>query len=78
MGLTVLPNPTSPETKAKFKRKAPKELFEFAADYAGDLDKAFALWEAVYAGVVEAGDEKLGVKEKAVFDETDAWAKDLR
>ena len=75
MGLTVLPNPTAAETKANFKRKAPKELFEFASDYAGDLDKAFALWDAVYAGVVEAGDL---VKERAVFDEADAWLKDLR
>jgi hypothetical protein len=75
MGLTVLPEPTSAETKKKFKNKAPKELFEFASDYAGDLDKAFALWDAVYAGIIEAGDL---VKERAIFDEADAWLEDLR
>jgi len=50
-------------------------LFEFASDYAGDLDKAFALWDAVYAGIIEAGDL---VKERAIFDEADAWLEDLR
>jgi hypothetical protein len=75
MGLDTSENPTSKATKADWKQRAPRDLFEFALDLEGDIDKAFALWDAVYAGVKEAGDL---VKDRRVFDETDKWLKDLR
>jgi hypothetical protein len=53
-----------------------KESFKYAQNYAGDLQKAFGLWDAVYAGVKAAPRDL--IKDKSPFDEADKWMGDTK
>lgn len=57
------------------KTRGTQELFVYSKDYPGDIDRAFALWDAVYKGIQVAGDM---FPERQVFDEANAWLADLR
>jgi hypothetical protein len=52
------------------------ESFKYALDYASDINKAFSLWDAIYAGVnsVEADE----IKDKKAFDEANKWLSEMR
>lgn len=69
------PNPPSPETKKNVKVRGAQELFIYSKDYAGDIDRAFYLWDAVYKGIQVAGDM---FPERQVFDEANTWLAGLR
>jgi hypothetical protein len=69
-------SPVNAASKARAKDSA-KKMFSFATDFEGDLDKAFRLWDAVYAGVKEAGNLIDG-EDRQVFDEANKWVADLR
>lgn len=56
-------NPTSPETRAEVKAKG-KEWFQHSESFAGSLDIAFRLWDAVYKGTQSTGRE---------FNDTKLW-----
>jgi Temperature dependent protein affecting M2 dsRNA replication len=78
MGLAAESTPTAPETKARFKKRAPKDLFEFCLDYPGDMNKAFGLWDAIAAGIAEAGPNVAGRENVRLFQEVDGWVKEWR
>lgn len=69
-------NTINPASKAQAKDSA-RKMFSFATDFAGDLEKAFNLWDAVYAGIKEAGN-LIGSDDRQVFDEANKWLADLR
>ncbi|EAW13089.1 MKT1 family protein [Aspergillus clavatus NRRL 1] len=52
--LPLQADPTSPEARAEVKSKG-KEWFQHSDSFAGNLDKAFKLWDAVYKGTQNAG-----------------------
>jgi hypothetical protein len=45
--LAMNPDPTSEETKSQAKAKGPGEWFPHSVDFAGDLQIAWKLWDAV-------------------------------
>lgn len=47
-------NPESEEVKEEVKERGPRSWFPHAEDFRGDLERAFQLWDAVYAGVKTA------------------------
>ncbi|KAA6408456.1 MAG: hypothetical protein FRX48_07538 [Lasallia pustulata] len=61
-------DPTSETTRAEMKAKGP-EWCQYC-DFAGSLDDAFDLWDAVYKGVKTAGAE---IKDQGMWDEVDRW-----
>ncbi|KAI9667560.1 MAG: hypothetical protein M1821_000376 [Bathelium mastoideum] len=63
-------NPTSPSTRDAVRKKGSEEWFPHCIDYAADLDRAFKIWDAVYAAVKDSGDL---VKEKKFWRNTDEW-----
>ncbi|KAL9073520.1 MAG: hypothetical protein Q9157_004725 [Trypethelium eluteriae] len=64
------PDPTSPATRDATRQKGSTEWFPHSIDYPGDLEKAFKIWDAVYAAVKDSGDL---VKERKYWRETDEW-----
>ena len=40
-------DPTSPSAREAVRQKGPAEWFPHSVDYAGDLEKAFKIWDAV-------------------------------
>lgn len=71
----------SDEPKAEKTHKEAKEhsqniVFVHAQDFAGDIDRALGVWDAVYKGVSRAGDGL--TKHKGLFDEVNTWLADLR
>jgi hypothetical protein len=72
MALTDDEKPTSSAARARCKAKVPEENFRFALDFKGDLEKAFNLWDAVFAGVKEATDDMIGgPEERKIWQEVD-------
>jgi len=63
-------DPTSAETKDAMKEKGAKIFIPHSVDFPGDLESAWAIWDAVYAGVKAGG--KL-FKDSEVFAEVDEW-----
>jgi len=53
-----------------------KESFKYAQNYAGDLQKAFGLWDAVYEGVKAAPSDL--IKDRKPFEEADKWMGDMK
>ncbi|KAF1937930.1 hypothetical protein EJ02DRAFT_40233 [Clathrospora elynae] len=47
-------NPTSPETKARVLTTASERYFPQALDIAGDLKRAFELWDAIYGAIPDS------------------------
>ncbi|EON70012.1 hypothetical protein W97_09278 [Coniosporium apollinis CBS 100218] len=75
--LQKYPDPTSAEARAASKGKAPKDYFPHAIDLSRDLDSAFLLWDAVYAGMKKAVEHKL-VKEGSMWDDVNKWLANRR
>ncbi|KAI9816836.1 MAG: hypothetical protein M1827_001481 [Pycnora praestabilis] len=67
--------PTSDAAKDKIKTKGAQEWFPHSVDFAGDLAKAFRLWDAVYSGVKTAGKE---VRGSSIWAEADEWLRERR
>jgi len=82
--LDELPNshptdPTSAEAREDVKRKGPKEWFPYALDFAGDLERAFTLWDALYMGLKVACEEGLSTGRSAgEWAAIDAWVQARR
>ncbi|EKG16520.1 DNA repair protein [Macrophomina phaseolina MS6] len=70
--LHIQPDPTTPEAKASTKTRAARDWFPESLDLSGDLDIAFKLWDAVYAGVKKASQAGL-VRDGAMWDEVNKW-----
>jgi hypothetical protein len=68
--LTVHEDPTSQEAKDAVLETASKRYFPQCVGLPTDLNVAFSLWDAVYAGVKASGNL---VKERKVWDEVDEW-----
>ncbi|KAJ5558555.1 XPG N-terminal, partial [Penicillium sp. DV-2018c] len=72
--LPLQANPTSPEARSEVKAKG-KEWFQHSESFTGNLDLAFKLWDAVYAGTQSAGKE---FKEAKFWDEANKWLAERR
>ncbi|KAF2396824.1 hypothetical protein EJ06DRAFT_533556 [Trichodelitschia bisporula] len=68
-------DPSAPETKKAAKTKGSQVLFLYSLDYAVDIDKAFALWDAVYKGLKTAGDM---FPHQTVFDDANEFLSKMR
>lgn len=73
--LCSLEDPSAPETKKRAINRNNERIFSYVTDYAGDLQKVFSLWDAVYSAL-KTGDELF--EEKRLFDQTDQWLSALR
>jgi len=82
--LDELPNahpsdPTSAEAKENVKKKGPKEWFPYALDFAGDLERAFKLWDALFAGLKIAEKQGLSTgKSKEEWEGVNEWVQGRR
>ncbi|GAB7354163.1 hypothetical protein MBLNU459_g4718t2 [Dothideomycetes sp. NU459] len=76
--LAAQDQPTSAGARASVKAKGKGEWFPHAVDFAGDLEKAFTLWDAVYAAVVVAPNNVASAKDKKMWEEVNAWLADRR
>jgi hypothetical protein len=63
------------ESKSQVKQRIQKDIFIYAEDYAADIDKAFQLWDAVYAGVKASGNQ---IKDRKSFEEANDWLSFIR
>ncbi|KAJ5783035.1 XPG N-terminal [Penicillium paradoxum] len=72
--LPLQANPTSPEARSDVKAKG-KEWFQHSESFTGNLDLAFKLWDAVYAGTQGAGKE---FKEAKFWDDANKWLAERR
>lgn len=72
--LPLQPNPTSPEARTEVKSKG-KEWFQHSESFTGNLDLAFKLWDALYKGTQNAGNELKDVK---LWSDANAWLSERR
>ncbi|CAI7584445.1 unnamed protein product [Penicillium glandicola] len=72
--LPLQANPTSPEARADVKAKG-KEWFQHSESFIGNLDLAFKLWDAVYAGTQSTGKE---FKEAKFWEDANKWLAERR
>ncbi|KAJ5932368.1 hypothetical protein N7516_006857 [Penicillium verrucosum] len=72
--LPLQANPTSPEARADVKAKG-KEWFQHSESFIGNLDLAFKLWDAVYAGTQSTGNE---FKEAKFWGDANKWLAERR
>ncbi|KAJ5496742.1 DNA repair protein (XPGC) [Penicillium fimorum] len=72
--LPLQANPTSPEARADVKAKG-KEWFQHSESFIGNLDLAFKLWDAVYAGTQSTGQE---LKEAKFWEDANKWLAERR
>ncbi|KAK4870601.1 hypothetical protein LT330_004949 [Penicillium expansum] len=72
--LPLQANPTSPEARADVKAKG-KEWFQHSESFVGNLDLAFKLWDAVYAGTQSTGKE---FKEAKFWEDANKWLAERR
>ncbi|KAL1953984.1 hypothetical protein VTO42DRAFT_1870 [Malbranchea cinnamomea] len=66
--------PTSPAVRAEVKAKG-KEWFQHSIDFAGNLDMAFRLWDAVYRVSQTVGKE---IKDAKFWQDANAWLRERR
>ncbi|KAG9961067.1 PIN domain-like protein, partial [Aureobasidium melanogenum] len=71
--LSAQSEPTSEASRQAVKTKGANEWFPHATDFQGDLQRAFALWDSVYAAVASAPETLVAAKDKKVWEEADAW-----
>jgi hypothetical protein len=64
-------DPTSPATKSRVLETASQRYFPQSVDFAGDLKKAFELWDAIYEGVRSGS--ALPEATRKMWAETDEW-----
>ncbi|KAK4998773.1 hypothetical protein LTR66_002073 [Elasticomyces elasticus] len=62
-------SPTELETRNSIKEKGAREWFPHVPDFSGDLDRAFILWDAVYAGVKAADGSLISQNVKNLWGE---------
>ncbi|KAF7530657.1 hypothetical protein PCG10_000166 [Penicillium crustosum] len=72
--LPLQANPTSPEARSDVKAKG-KEWFQHSESFIGNLDLAFKLWDAVYAGTQSTGKE---FKEAKFWEDANKWLAERR
>ncbi|KAJ6139665.1 XPG N-terminal [Penicillium samsonianum] len=72
--LPLQANPTSPEARADVKAKG-KEWFQHSESFIGNLDLAFKLWDAVYAGTQSTSKE---FKEAKFWEDANKWLAERR
>ncbi|CAG8920747.1 unnamed protein product [Penicillium salamii] len=72
--LPLQANSTSPEARADVKAKG-KDWFQHSESFTGNLDLAFKLWDAVYAGTQNAGRE---LQETKLWDDANKWLSERR
>ncbi|KAJ6184600.1 XPG N-terminal [Penicillium mononematosum] len=72
--LPLQANPTSPEARADVKAKG-KEWFQHSESFIGNLELAFKLWDAVYAGTQSTGKE---FKEAKFWEDANKWLAERR
>lgn len=65
-------DPTSPETKARVLETASQRYFPQSLEFAGDLNIAFALWDAIFEGV-NSGGNVVPESTKKLWNETNEW-----
>ncbi|KAF2126461.1 PIN domain-like protein [Dothidotthia symphoricarpi CBS 119687] len=65
-------DPTSPSTKSRVVETASTRYFPQSLDLPGDLQTAFALWDAIYSGV-KAGGSIVPEPSKSLWTETNSW-----
>jgi hypothetical protein len=66
------PNPTAAETKVRIVEVAATRYFPQSVDYSRDLKTAFALWDAIYAGVKSEG-TAIPDATQELWKQTDRW-----
>ncbi|KAF9700807.1 hypothetical protein EKO04_002054 [Ascochyta lentis] len=75
--LTNDSNPTSAESKARVIETVSTRYFPQSIDFDRDLRTAFALWDAVYAGVKASG-SNISQQNKTLWTETNDWLRQRR
>lgn len=72
-------DPTGAEAKENVKAKGTNLWIPNALDFAGDLERAFGLWDALCAGLKVAGEEGLSTgKSKEEWEAVDDWVQGRR
>ncbi|RAR07197.1 XPG N-terminal domain containing protein [Stemphylium lycopersici] len=66
-------DPTSEETKSRVIETASTRYFPQSLNFSGDLNTAFAIWDAIYAGVSSANNTTIPEATKQVWTETNQW-----
>ncbi|KAL1302303.1 hypothetical protein AAFC00_002718 [Neodothiora populina] len=72
------PDPSSPEAREETKTTGVSPWFPHAKNFVGDLEKAFKLWDAVYAAVEVAPSNVISSKDKKIWEEANAWLAERR
>lgn len=75
--LTHDSDPTSTESKARVIDTVSTRYFPQSIDFNHDLRTAFALWDAVYAGVKASG-SNISPQNKTLWTETNDWLRERR
>ena len=66
-------DPTSEETKSRVIETASTRYFPQSLNFSGDLNTAFAIWDAIYAGVNSANSTTIPEATKQAWTETNQW-----
>lgn len=75
--LTNDADPTSADSKSRVVETVSTRYFPQSIDFPSDLRTAFALWDAVYAGVKASG-TKVSQQNKTMWNETNDWLQQRR
>lgn len=75
--LTNDSDPTSADSKARVIDTVSTRYFPQSIDFQYDLRSAFALWDAVFAGVKASG-TKISQQNKTLWTETNDWLRERR
>ncbi len=77
--LAFFHDPTSETTKRAALQEGPKDWFPHSENCQRDLERAFELWDAVFAGVKVAAEKGLVGKAVAVeWEGVDRWVTERR
>lgn len=75
--LTNDPDPTSAESKARVIETVSTRYFPQSINFDHDLRTAFALWDAIYAGVKASG-SNISQQNKTFWNDTNDWLRERR
>ena len=75
--LTNDSDPTSPESKARVIETVSTRYFPQSMNFDHDLRTAFALWDAIYAGVKASG-SNISQQNKMFWNDTNDWLRERR
>lgn len=77
--IAFYPDPTSEATKQAALEKGPKDWFPHSENFQRDLESAFTLWDAVFAGVKVAAETGLvGKGVGSQWEGANNWVKGRR